>query len=52
MRQFDQWIGGGHWFWHPRCAVLTETGGREGPAGAPAPPPAWTWLPRWTPVMT
>ena len=30
MRQFDQWIGGGHRFWHPRCAVLAERGGREG----------------------
>ena len=52
MRQFDPWIGGGHRFWHPRRALHAERGGREGAPGAPAPSPAWTWLPRVTPFMT
>ena len=30
MRQFDQWIGGGHRLWLPRRALLAERGGREG----------------------
>jgi hypothetical protein len=52
LHQFERWIGGGHRFWHPSCAVLAERGGREGAPGAPAPSPAWTWLPRGTNVMT
>ena len=54
LHQFEQWIGGGHWFWHPRCAVLAERGGREG--GQEKAPlrqfdqwiggEHWFWLPR------
>ena len=30
MRQFDQWIGGGHRLWLPRRVLLASRGGREG----------------------
>ena len=30
MRQFDQWIGGGHWLRGPRESTHAERGGRDG----------------------
>ena len=52
LHQLDHRIGCGHRLWLPRRVLLAERGGREGAPGAPAPLPAWTWLPRGTPVMT